>query len=158
MQEEATMTDRTVLRITGADREDFLQGLVTNDVKKLSEGLVYAALLTPQGKYIADFFLAPDQDAILIDVATLQAASLAQRLNMYRLRADVKIETTDIAQTHLKVHSLTHDTLIWAGAHMTGEMVRAELTGTSFAWPIASHKQVSSLHLTVTSSKPGLSG
>ena len=48
---------RTILRLTGADTDQFLQGLVTNDIGGLSNGLVYAALLTPQGKYIADFFL-----------------------------------------------------------------------------------------------------
>ncbi len=87
---------RTVLRITGNDRLSFLQNLVTNDVKGLENGLVYAALLTPQGKYLADFFLVPDQDAVLLDVDQSLATSLLQRLNMYRLRADVAIEATDI--------------------------------------------------------------
>ena len=92
-----TDTSRTVLRIAGSDRQDFLQGLITNDVKKLADGLVYSALLTPQGKYLADFFLVPDEDAILLDVATPLAASLAQRLTMYKLRADVQIMPIDIA-------------------------------------------------------------
>ncbi len=48
--------DRTVLEITGTDRVDFLQGLVSNDLGRLKDGLVYAALLTPQGKYLADSF------------------------------------------------------------------------------------------------------
>ncbi|WP_432449157.1 YgfZ/GcvT domain-containing protein [Aliiroseovarius marinus] len=90
------MTDRTVLKITGADRESFLQGLVTNDVTGLKDGLVYAALLTPQGKYLADFFLVPADAAVLVDVSTPLAQSLAQRLNMYKLRADVTIEATEI--------------------------------------------------------------
>ena len=90
------MTDRTVLKVSGTDRESFLQGLVSNDVKGLKDGLVYAALLTPQGKYLADFLLVPAEDAILVDVATDQARALAQRLTMYKLRADVAIEATDI--------------------------------------------------------------
>lgn len=89
-------TGRTVLRISGGDARDFLQGLVTNDVEKLSQGIVYAAMLTPQGKYLADFFLVPDGDAILIDVASPLAAGLVQRLSMYKLRADVTIEKTDM--------------------------------------------------------------
>ena len=89
--------DRTVLRITGSDRESFLQGLITNDIKGLNDGLVYAALLTPQGKYIADFFLVPSEDAILLDASSSQAAMLVQRLSIYKLRADVQIEETDIA-------------------------------------------------------------
>jgi len=87
-------TDRTVLRVTGGDARDFLQNLVTNDVAKLDQGPVYAALLTPQGKLIADFLMVPQGDAILIDVATIWAAPLLQRLTMYKLRADVQIEET----------------------------------------------------------------
>jgi tRNA-modifying protein YgfZ len=90
------MPDRTVLALTGADREHFLQGLVTNDVRKAEGSLIYAALLTPQGKYIADFFIAGQPDRLLIDVATPLAASLSQRLAMYKLRADAQITPTDL--------------------------------------------------------------
>jgi folate-binding protein YgfZ len=85
-----------VFRIAGEDRVDFLQNLVTNDVSRLSEGLVWAALLTPQGKYLCDFFLVPGEDAILLDVAEPLANMLVQRLSMYKLRAKVAIEPTDI--------------------------------------------------------------
>lgn len=90
------MSDRTILRLSGPDARDFLQGLVTNDVAGLDQGLVYAAMLTPQGKYLADFFLVPDDDAILIDVHDSLGASLSQRLNMYRLRADVSLDQVDL--------------------------------------------------------------
>ncbi|MCX7890222.1 MAG: folate-binding protein [Rhodobacteraceae bacterium] len=82
---------RRVLRIAGQDREGFLQGLVTNDLRRLRDGPVYAALLTPQGKYLADFFLVPDGDSILLDVRDILAEGLLRRLAMYRLRADVRI-------------------------------------------------------------------
>jgi len=86
------LDDRQVLAISGADRVRFLQGLVTNDVRKLDGGgLVYAALLTPQGKYLADFFLLARGDAIWLDVKADLAADLARRLALYRLRADVTI-------------------------------------------------------------------
>ncbi len=84
--------DRTVIRIGGADRESFLHGLVTRDLLPAGEGLTYAALLTPQGKYLADFFLLNRGDDIVLDVKTDIAAKLAQRLMMYRLRADVTVE------------------------------------------------------------------
>jgi folate-binding protein YgfZ len=90
------MHHRVVLSVTGADRVDFLQGLVTNDVTKAEGGLVYAALLTPQGKYIADFFILPQAERCLIDVADSHADLLQQRLSMYRLRADVQIARTDL--------------------------------------------------------------
>ncbi len=90
---------RKVLRVSGADAAEFLQGLVTNDVKRLKDGLVYAALLTPQGKYMADFFLVADGTDVLIDADADQAASLLQRLSMYKLRAPIQITETDIQVT-----------------------------------------------------------
>ena len=86
--------DRLVYRITGADRTRFLQGLVTNDVAGLADGIVYAALLTPQGKYLADFFLVPDGEAVLLDVKAALGPALISRLAIYRLRADVSIKGT----------------------------------------------------------------
>ena len=83
------MTDRRILRVTGPERVEFLQGLVTNDVTRAP---VYAALLSPQGKYLADFFVIPDGDALLLDVAADQADDLKRRLSMYKLRAKVEIE------------------------------------------------------------------
>ena len=90
-------TDRTVLKITGGDRTRFLQDLVTNDISHLPTAPVYAALLTPQGKYLADFFLVEaGDDSILMDCASDQADALEQRLQLYKLRADVGIERTNI--------------------------------------------------------------
>ncbi len=90
------MSTRTVYRISGRDHASFLQNLVTNDVARARDGLVWTALLTPQGKYLADFFLLADGDGLLLDVDAGLAAGLVQRLTMYRLRADVMIEETDI--------------------------------------------------------------
>ena len=91
------MGGRQVLRIGGADRIGFLQGLVTNDVAGAAGGLVYAALLTPQGKYVADFFLHETDDAILLDADAGQAPALARRLAMYKLRADVTIADSGLS-------------------------------------------------------------
>ncbi len=88
--------DRTIITVAGGDRVKFLQGLVTNDVPEVEGKLVYAALLTPQGKYLADFFMLAQIDTMLLDVAETFADGLIQRLNLYRLRADVLIERSDI--------------------------------------------------------------
>jgi len=88
--------DRQIIRISGADCEEFLQGMISNDIKKISDGLVYAALLTPQGKYLADFFLLADQGAVLLDIKAEMSAALIQRLTMYKLRADVTIAPADM--------------------------------------------------------------
>jgi folate-binding protein YgfZ len=91
---------RVVLAITGPDRETFLQGLVTNDVRYLAQGPVYAAILTPQGKYLADFLLVPGPgDTVWLDVAAPLADDLLRRLTLYRLRAQVTVTRTDLAVT-----------------------------------------------------------
>ncbi len=89
-------SDRKVMAIGGADRVKFLQDLVTNEVGNLGRGLIYNALLSPQGKYLFDFFLFQDGDQIYLDVSSESAPALTARLMMYRLRADVSIEETDI--------------------------------------------------------------
>lgn len=88
--------DRTVLRITGSDRESFLEGLVSNAVSGTADGPVYAAMLSPQGKYLFDFILTRDDKSILLDVKSDRAQALNARLMMYRLRADVQIEDSGL--------------------------------------------------------------
>ena len=85
---------RSVLAVTGPDRIGFLQDLVTNDLRGLEHGPVYAALLSPQGKYLADFILVADAESVLVDVAEPLAEGLARRLGMYRLRRKVEIAPT----------------------------------------------------------------
>jgi folate-binding protein YgfZ len=85
---------RTLWSLTGKDAVSFLQNLVSNDLRPLEAGpgIVWAALLTPQGKYLADFFVVRLGDGtLLIDIATQLAAATLRRLTMYRLRADVQI-------------------------------------------------------------------
>ncbi|MBZ8117213.1 folate-binding protein YgfZ [Roseovarius sp. LXJ103] len=88
---------RSLHHITGSDATSFLQGLITNDIAGLDTGLVYTAMLTPQGKYLADFFLARHGDALLLDVDADLAHTLIPRLNMYRLRADVQITESPLS-------------------------------------------------------------
>lgn len=97
MQSARLADDRKVLRISGKDHYTFLQDLVSNDLKGLSEGVVYSALLSPKGKYLFDFFVVSDGVSLLIDVKSDRAAALIQRLTMYRLRADVTLEQSEIA-------------------------------------------------------------
>ncbi len=84
---------RRILALSGKDREAFLQGLVTNDVRRAP---CWSALLTPQGKYLADFLIVPDGERLLIDVDEGLAGDLIRRLSMYKLRSDVALEPTDL--------------------------------------------------------------
>lgn len=87
---------RQILRFRGTDTRDFLQGLITNDINKIDDGLVYAAILTPQGKYLADFFLWAEGSDVMMDTDAYQTDGLIQRLTMYKLRADVQINTEEL--------------------------------------------------------------
>jgi folate-binding protein YgfZ len=88
----AFLPARSVLSVSGADRVSFLQGLVSNDVALVAPGrAVWAALLTPQGKWLADFFIFADGDRLLLDCEAVQAPEIARRLMRFRLRAQVTI-------------------------------------------------------------------
>ncbi|MCX7372117.1 MAG: folate-binding protein [Alphaproteobacteria bacterium] len=86
---------RAVVEITGEDRVTFLQGLVSNDVAQAAPGrAVFAALLTPQGKWLADFFIHASADALLLDCEAAHAPMLVQRLSKFRLRSKVALRET----------------------------------------------------------------
>jgi tRNA-modifying protein YgfZ len=90
-------TDRALVRVSGPEAREFLQGVVTNDVRRLETGPAYAALLSPQGKYLFDFLMAGDGEDVLLDVKAEAAGGLVRRLGLYRLRAKVTIEPLDRA-------------------------------------------------------------
>jgi tRNA-modifying protein YgfZ len=93
----ALLPDRGVLKVAGADARSFLNGLLTTDIARLQPGEArYAALLTPQGKIIADAIVAEaaeeDGGGFFLDCPRALAPSFAERLNFYKLRAKVTVE------------------------------------------------------------------
>ena len=89
--------DRKVLCISGKDVKEFLQDLITNDISKVEKGLMYAALLGPQGKFLFDFFLFSKDGYIFLDCHAITVEALCQRLLLYRLRKDVSITPTNLS-------------------------------------------------------------
>jgi folate-binding protein YgfZ len=88
-----SLTDRGILFVSGVDSLTFLQGIVTNDMAKVStDQAIYAAILTPQGKYFSDFFIVKSSSGFLVDCPANQINDLKKRLSTYRLRAKVEIE------------------------------------------------------------------
>ncbi len=86
------LAGRSVLIVEGPDAAHFLHNLVTADIEGLAEGQSrYAALLTPQGKILFDFFVVREGDAFRIDCAASQKEALLKRLGLYRLRAKVTV-------------------------------------------------------------------
>src|SRR3954451_20631052 len=93
----AFLPDRGVVKISGADARDFLNGLVTTDVTQLAPGLGrFGALLTPQGKITVDFLITEtasgDTREFLIDCPRALAQGLADKLDFYKLRAKLTVE------------------------------------------------------------------
>lgn len=137
----AILEKRGVLRIAGPEARPFLQGLVTNDMDRVDETqAIYAALLTPQGKFLFDFFIAAETSAaadpgFLLDCDGARATALLHRLTFYKLRAQVTLE--DVSGT-FGVAALWGDGAaaqigLNAGAH-EGMAVQA-LDGTVFVDP-----------------------
>jgi folate-binding protein YgfZ len=94
---------RGVIAVSGKDRVTFLNGLVSNDVAKAAHGqALWAAMLTPQGRYLTDFFILFDEDRLLIDAPSDAIPDLIKRLTRYRLRASV---TLDDVSNSLYVHA-----------------------------------------------------
>lgn len=97
-----TLPGRGLIHIEGEDRVAFLNGLVSNDVTKLTPGkILYACLLTPQGKFLHDFFIHAGEDFLLLDCeGGPRAKDLYDRLVKFRLRAKVRISVEE----HIPVH------------------------------------------------------
>ncbi len=95
------LADRAVLQISGDDRADFLQNLITNDIHALRAAeMIYALLLTPQGKFLFDFFISEDGNGgFLVDLQKSQLDALVKKLTLYRLRAQVEF----VRKENLKV-------------------------------------------------------
>jgi tRNA-modifying protein YgfZ len=84
---------RTVIGLAGVDAQKFLQGLISNDMAAVTtDKAIYAALLTPQGKFLHDMFVVQYGAGYLLDVETVRADQLIALLNRYKLRAQVTVE------------------------------------------------------------------
>jgi tRNA-modifying protein YgfZ len=111
----ALLPDRGVVKVAGDDARQFLNGLITNDMDEVGPGRPrFAALLTPQGKIIVDFFVAEaepdDGGGFFLDCPQALAPALKDKLNFYKLRAKV---TVDDLSTELGVMA------VWNGAGLS---------------------------------------
>lgn len=100
MTKFVALLDRGVLKVSGPDASEFLQGLITNDMDKLAEkDALFAALLTPQGKINYEFFVVPIEGGFLLDMAKGGLREILGKLSLYKMRADVAIG--DLSETHM---------------------------------------------------------
>ncbi len=125
-----------MLAIGGEDRVSYLQGLVSNDVASARPGLaLWSALLTPQGKYLADFFILAAGEELLLDVQRDQAEMLSQRLTRFRLRARVSV-----AAAAWHVHAA------WGDAPEVAAVVAADQRLPQAGWRVLSPAPLAATH------------
>lgn len=94
---------RGILEIQGEDKASFLQGLITNDIFLVTpERTIYAALLTPQGRFLYDFFIMEKEGSYLLDVQAPRSEDLLKKLSLYKLRSKVNLKL----RHDLKVYAL----------------------------------------------------
>lgn len=87
------LKNRALISLSGKDVEKFLQGVITNDIHALKEAeLLYALMLTPQGRFLYDFFIHKIDEEFFIDHDGRYTSDIIKKLSMYKLRYDVSID------------------------------------------------------------------
>ena len=98
--EVITLEDRGFIEVKGPEAKDFLQNIVTNDIEKVSEKLtIFSSILTPQGKYLFDFFIIKLKDNYLIECEKKSISEIIKLLNYYKLRS--KIDLVDLSEKYI---------------------------------------------------------
>lgn len=104
-----TPLNRSLIKISGDDRKKFLQGLITNNINKVSnQNLIYSAMLNPAGRFLYDFLIFENNGAIYIDCLTDRLDEIIKKFSFYKLRLNLKIEKCQdviIAQIFDKIGS-----------------------------------------------------
>ena len=87
------LENRGLISITGEDAKDYLQNIITNDISKVSESnSIFSALLSPQGKYLFEFFIIKSNNGYYLDCDIKIIEELLNNLSKYKLRSKVKIK------------------------------------------------------------------
>ncbi len=98
------LSSRRFILVSGDDKYDFLQGLITNNVDQVKNGkLSYSWFLTPQGKYLYDFFLFEKEETIYIDCTDFQAMDFFKKLKLYKMRSKVVLTLAEDCHSVLTV-------------------------------------------------------
>jgi len=87
------LDDRALIYISGEDSKEFLQNLISNDIKKVNErNSIFSSLFTPQGKFLYEFIIIKYQSGFFIDCEKSQQESLLNQLSIYKLRSKIQIQ------------------------------------------------------------------
>ena len=97
--EVITLQDRGFIQVNGTDAKEFLQNIVTNNVEKVTlESTLFSSILTPQGKYLFDFFIIKLKDSYLIECEKKTTSEIIKLLNFYKLRS--KVDLVDLNEKY----------------------------------------------------------
>jgi len=98
--EVITLEDRGFIQVTGLEAKDFLQNIVTNDIEKVSSNsTLFSSILTPQGKYLFEFFVLKFKDSYLLECEKKSSAEIIKLLNFYKLRS--KVDFIDLSEKYV---------------------------------------------------------
>ena len=98
--EVITLEDRGFIQVTGLEAKDFLQNIVTNDIEKVTNNsTVFSSILTPQGKYLFEFFVLKFKDSYLLECEKKSSAEIIKLLNFYKLRS--KVDFIDLSEKYV---------------------------------------------------------
>ena len=86
------LNETNFVSIKGKDIKDFLQGIITNDINKCQKKVIYSCLLTPQGKFLSDFFVIPIEDYYIVEINKAFFETFISKLKIYKLRSNVEIQ------------------------------------------------------------------
>jgi hypothetical protein len=91
------LQNRCVISVSGIDAQNFLQGIISNDIRKAShDSFLYAMMLSPQGRFLYDFFITQQDDQYLLDCQSARAKEIMAKLALYKLRSQVVITPTNL--------------------------------------------------------------
>jgi len=95
-----TLEDRGFIQVNGSEAKDFLQNIVTNDIEKVTyDSTVFSSILTPQGKYLFEFFILKLKDGYLIECEKKTTQEIIKLLNFYKLRS--KVDFIDLSEKYV---------------------------------------------------------
>jgi folate-binding protein YgfZ len=98
--EVITLEDRGFIQISGLEAKDFLQNIVTNDIEKVTNNsTIFSSILTPQGKYLFEFFVLKLKDGYLLECEKKSAVEIIKLLNFYKLRS--KVDFIDLSEKYV---------------------------------------------------------
>jgi len=99
INETTILNERGFIQINGDEAKDFLQNIVTNDIEKITTNFsIFSSILTPQGKYLYEFFILKQTDGYLLECEKNVTQEIIKILNFYKLRS--KINLTDVSKKY----------------------------------------------------------